>query len=47
MKKDKKELLIKNTGKVDPKRHINEKLEETFNTNIMGMIGSMMSTRGF
>jgi len=47
MKKDKKELLIKNTGKVDPKRHINEKLEETFNTNIMGMLGSMMSTRAF
>lgn len=44
---DKKELLIKNTGKVDPKRHINEKLEETFNTNIMGMLGSMMSTRAF
>ena len=26
-KKDRKELAIKNTGKMDPKRHISEKVE--------------------
>ena len=30
-KKEKKELAIKNTGKLDPKRHIGETIEETIN----------------
>lgn len=45
--KDKKQLTIKNTGKIDPKRHINETLEETLNENILGILGGMISTKSF
>lgn len=46
-KKDKKELAIKNTGKLDPKRHISEAVEETANSNILGILGAMISTKSF
>jgi 26S proteasome regulatory subunit N11 len=45
--KDRKELAIKNTGKVDPKRHISENIEETANENILGVLGGMISTQSF
>lgn len=46
-KKEKKELVIKNTGKIDPKRHIGEQVEETINQNILGVLGGMISTKSF
>lgn len=46
-KKDKKELAIKNTGKIDPKRHISESIEQTANENILGVLGGMISTKSF
>ena len=46
-KKDRKELAIKNTGKIDPKRHIAENVEETANENILGILGDMISTQSF
>lgn len=46
-KKDRKELTIKNTGKLDPKRHISEAVEQTANQNILGILGGMISTRSF
>ena len=46
-KKDRKELAIKNTGKIDPKRHISENVEETINENILGILGDMISTQSF
>jgi 26S proteasome regulatory subunit N11 len=45
--KDRKELAIKNTGKVDPKRHISENIEETANENILSILGDMISTQSF
>ncbi len=45
--KDRKELAIKNTGKMDPKRHINESIEETANENILAILGDMISTQSF
>lgn len=45
--KDRKELAIKNTGKMDPKRHISESIEETANENILGILGDMISTQSF
>ena len=46
-KKEQKELTIKNTGKIDPKRHISEAVEETVNSNILGILGGMISTQSF
>lgn len=46
-KQNKKELQIKNTGKLDPKRHINQAVEETVNENILGVLGGMISTKAF
>jgi 26S proteasome regulatory subunit N11 len=46
-KKDRKELAIRNTGKIDPKRHIAETVEETINENILGVLGDMVSTQSF
>ena len=46
-KKDRKELAIKNTGKIDPKRHLTEAVEETVNQNILGIMGGMISTKSF
>lgn len=46
-KKTKKEIAIKNTGKLDPKRHIGETIEETVNENILGVLGGMISTKSF
>jgi 26S proteasome regulatory subunit N11 len=46
-KKNKKELAIKNTGKLDPKRHISETTEETVNANILSILGAMISTKAF
>lgn len=45
--KDKKELAVKNTGKIDPKRHIAEAMEETMNENIISILGGMISTKAF
>ena len=46
-KKDRKELAIKNTGRLDPKRHIGEAVEEIANHNILGILGGMISTQSF
>lgn len=46
-KKDRKELAIKNTGKIDPKRHIAESVEQTVNENLLGILGGMISTQSF
>ena len=44
---DKKELLVKNTGKLDPKKHISDKVEEVLNDNIINLMGSMISSKAF
>jgi 26S proteasome regulatory subunit N11 len=46
-KESNKELVIKNTGKLDPKRHIRETVEEVVNDNILGILGGMISTKAF
>ena len=46
-KENQKELQIKHTGKLDPKRHISETIEETVNENILGVLGGMISTKSF
>lgn len=47
IKKDSKELLVKNTGKIDPKKHINDKIEEVLNDNVINLLGSMISSKAF
>lgn len=43
--KDEKHLKIKNTGKIDPKKHLLNSIEETSGSNIVHMLGNMFSTR--
>lgn len=46
-KNENKDLKIKNTGKLDPKRHIGEVVDESLNENIQGILGEMISTYSF
>lgn len=38
---------MKNTGKLDPKKHLNDKVEEILNDNIINLMGSMISSKAF
>ena len=35
LKHSSKEMYIKNVGKINPKKHLNNKLEDTLNTNLV------------
>jgi len=37
------QLIVKNVGKQDPKRHLEENLDELMNNNIVQVLGSMLS----
>ena len=46
-KEEKKKLEIRNTGKVDPKRHISDTTGETINENILSVFNGMLATKLF
>jgi 26S proteasome regulatory subunit N11 len=39
-----KEFLVKSVGKLNPQKHLNERLEESLNTNVMDCLGTMVNT---
>lgn len=47
MKFKKQNLIIMNTGKIDPKRHINQILEEIANKNIKNILDINMTVKQF
>ena len=42
-----KEVKIKNTGKRNPKRHLELKIDELLNDNIGSLLGRMIATKAF
>jgi 26S proteasome regulatory subunit N11 len=42
-KTDKKKLLIKNVGKIDPKRHLEQCIEENMTENVDRTLGMMLN----
>lgn len=47
IKKSKQELIVSNIGKQDPKRHLQENLEESFSLNLLEILGSSINTKTF
>ncbi|EAR94682.1 Mov34/MPN/PAD-1 family: proteasomal regulatory protein rpn11 and signalosome complex protein (macronuclear) [Tetrahymena thermophila SB210] len=43
--KDEKQLKIKNTGKIDPKKHLESNIDDASANNIVQLLGNMMSAR--
>lgn len=43
--KDEKQLKIKNTGKIDPKKHLLNNIDNASASNIVQILGNMMSVR--
>ena len=41
------ELLVKNTGRVNPKKHMGDKVEEVLNDCVVNLVGSMISSKAF
>lgn len=39
-----KEFVVKSVGKLNPKKHLNEALENSLNTNVMDCLGTMVNT---
>ena len=40
----KEQLVVKNVGKLDPKRHLEEHVEVLMTANIVQCVGAMMDT---
>lgn len=38
------EKIVKNAGKIDPKKHLEQKVEQTMAENIDQILGSMLDT---
>jgi len=38
------EVLVANVGKIDPKRHLENSVEELMSYNILQLLGSMLAT---
>jgi len=47
MKEDQEALKIKNVGKFDPKRHLENNVDDLMNNNIIQTMGTMMNTKIF
>jgi 26S proteasome regulatory subunit N11 len=45
--KGEKEVKIKNTGRKNPKRHLEMKIDEILNDNIGSILGRMIATKAF
>ena len=43
-KLSRKEFLVKSVGKLNPQKHLSEKLEESLNNNVMDCLGTMVNT---
>ena len=43
----KEQLAIKNVGKQDPKRHLEEKVDQVMTSNIVQTLGAMLDTISF
>lgn len=46
-KTSEKEAKLKNTGKKDPKRHLEMKIDELLHNNLGSILGRMMATKAF
>jgi len=46
-KSSEKEVRIKNTGKRNPKRHLELKIDELLNDNLGSILGRMVATKAF
>jgi len=46
-KTSEKEVKLKNTGKKDPKRHLEMKIDELLHNNLGSILGRMMATKAF
>jgi 26S proteasome regulatory subunit N11 len=47
IKKSKQELIVSTIGKQDPKRHLQENLEESFSLNLLEILGSSINSKTF
>jgi len=45
--KPKEELIVSTVGKLNPKNHLSDKIEETMTSNIKECLGTMMDTEIF
>jgi len=45
--KGEKEVKIRNTGKKNPKKHLEMKIDEILNDNIGSILGRMIDTKAF
>jgi 26S proteasome regulatory subunit N11 len=43
-KKTKEEFIVSSVGKMNPKNHLSQSIEETLNTNVMECLGTMVNT---
>jgi 26S proteasome regulatory subunit N11 len=46
-KQGEKQVKIKNTGKRNPKRHLELKIDELLNDNLGSLLGRMVATKAF
>jgi len=47
MKLTKEELAIRNVGKIDPKKHISQNINEAMTDNVVQILGTMTNIKGF
>jgi len=47
MKKTKTEMIVSTIGKVDPKKHLQQNVEELMGSNIVQSLGMMTNTKTF
>eukprot|EP01017_Pseudomicrothorax_dubius_P013990 TRINITY_DN163_c0_g1_i5.p1 TRINITY_DN163_c0_g1~~TRINITY_DN163_c0_g1_i5.p1 ORF type:complete len:260 (-),score=84.01 TRINITY_DN163_c0_g1_i5:117-896(-) len=47
MKKSKQELVVSTTGKINPKKHIQQNVEDLLASNITQTLGTMINTKAF
>ena len=43
-KKSKEEFVVSSVGKLNPKNHLSQQIEETVNENVMECLGAMLNT---